>query len=95
MHEAALLERIADIVQDGLDSYDLIVFDTAPSGHTARLMVLPEMMSAWTEGLIKCREKAERFAEVVRELGTDSSMQDKTVVGLPALEVFPAALAKA
>ena len=29
MHEAALLERIVDIVQDGLDSYGLIVFDTA------------------------------------------------------------------
>ena len=81
MHEAALLERIADIVQDGIGSYDLIVFDTAPSGHTARLMVLPEMMSAWTEGLIKRREKADRFAEVVRDLGRDSSMQDKTVGG--------------
>ena len=81
MHEAALLERVADIVQDGIGSYDLIVFDTAPSGHTARLMVLPEMMSAWTEGLIKRREKADRFAEVVRDPGRDSSMQDKTVGG--------------
>ncbi len=48
MHEAALLERIADVIEEGKDEYDLIVFDTAPSGHTARLMVLPEMMSAWT-----------------------------------------------
>ena len=79
MHEAALLERIADVVEDGLGDYDHIVFDTAPSGHTARLMVLPEMMSAWTEGLIKRREKADRFAEFVRELGEDTSMQDKTV----------------
>jgi arsenite-transporting ATPase len=42
-------------------------------------MVLPEMMSAWTEGLIKRREKADRFAEFVRELGKDTSMQDKTI----------------
>lgn len=81
MHEAAILERIADVVEEGLKEYDLIVFDTAPSGHTARLMVLPEMMSAWTEGLIKRREKADRFAEFVRDLGSDSSMEDKTIGG--------------
>ena len=79
MHEAALLERIADVIEDGFNDYDHIVCDTAPSGHTARLMVLPEMMSAWTEGLIKRREKADRFAEFVRELGKDTSMQDKTI----------------
>ncbi len=81
MHEAALLERIADVVEEAKNEYDLIVFDTAPSGHTARLMVLPEMMSAWTEGLIKRREKADRFAEFVRELGQDTSMEDKTIGG--------------
>lgn len=81
MHEAALLERMADVVEEGKDEYDLIVFDTAPSGHTARLMVLPEMMSAWTEGLIQRREKADRFAEFVRDLGQDTSMEDKTIGG--------------
>ncbi len=79
MQEAAILERIAEVVETGLKEYDLIVFDTAPSGHTARLMALPEMMSAWTEGLIKRREKADRFAEFVRDLGSDSSMEDKTL----------------
>ena len=48
MQEAALMERIAEVVEQGVKDYDLIVFDTAPSGHTARLMALPEMMSAWT-----------------------------------------------
>ena len=86
MHEAAILERMADIVAEGLERYDLIIFDTAPSGHTARLMVLPEMMSAWTEGLIKRREKADRFAEMVRELGTDTSMEDKTIGGATLAE---------
>ena len=84
MQEAAILERIAEVVETGLEKYDLIVFDTAPSGHTARLMVLPEMMSAWTEGLIKQREKADRFAEIVRDLGRDSSMEDKTIGGTDA-----------
>ena len=86
MQEAAILERMAEVIEQGLEEYDLIVFDTAPSGHTARLMVLPEMMSAWTEGLIRRREKADRFAEFVRDLGRDSSMEDKTVGGAGAEE---------
>lgn len=77
MQEAAMLERMAEVMEQGVSDYDHIVFDTAPSGHTARLMVLPEMMSAWTEGLIKRREKADKFAAVVRDLGRDTSMQDK------------------
>ena len=79
MQEAAILERIAEVVEEGVKGYDLIVFDTAPSGHTARLMVLPEMMSAWTEGLIKRREKADKFAEIGRGMGSDSSMEDKSL----------------
>ena len=78
MQEAALMERIAEVVEQGVKDYDLIVFDTAPSGHTARLMALPEMMSAWTEGLIKRQEKADSFAQVVRDLGRDSSIEEKT-----------------
>lgn len=81
MQEAAMLERVAEVVEEGAERYDLTVFDTAPSGHTARLMALPEMMSAWTDGLIERREKADRFAEFVRGLGRDTSMQDRTVAG--------------
>ena len=77
MQEAALMERIAEVVEQGVKEYDLVVFDTAPSGHTARLMALPEMMSAWTEGLIKRQEKADGFAQVVKDLSRDSSMEEK------------------
>jgi arsenite-transporting ATPase len=72
MQEAAILEKIAEVVEQGAKAYDLIVFDTAPSGHTARLMALPEMMSAWTEGLIKRRDKADKFAAVVQDLSRQS-----------------------
>jgi len=72
MQEAAILEKIAEVVERGVKEYDLIVFDTAPSGHTARLMALPEMMSAWTEGLIRRRDKADKFAAVVADLSRES-----------------------
>jgi arsenite/tail-anchored protein-transporting ATPase len=83
MQEAALLERIADTVVQGLDKYDLIVFDTAPSGHTARLMALPEMMAAWTEGLLARRERAERFNTALANLGSDKDLGDRVLGGEP------------
>ncbi|WP_300344401.1 ArsA family ATPase [Nesterenkonia sp.] len=70
-HESAILERIAQLTQDAAGDYDLILFDTAPSGHTARLLALPEIMSAWTEGLLQRRTKAERFGAAVRALDGD------------------------
>ena len=81
MHEAALLERIADTVVNGLADYDLLVFDTAPSGHTSRLMALPEMMTAWTEGLLQRQERSKRFGDVLRNFGKDDSGLGESVLG--------------
>lgn len=72
-HEAAVLERVAGVLQTGLPSYDLIVFDTAPSGHTSRLMALPEIMASWTEGLLRNRRKSEKFGAAVRGLTRDTN----------------------
>lgn len=67
--EAAMLERMAELMIRGGDDYDRVVFDTAPTGHTLRLLSLPEIMGAWVDGLLKQRdrsavlEKAQRQAE--------------------------------
>jgi arsenite/tail-anchored protein-transporting ATPase len=83
MQEAALLERIAETVTDGLANYDLVVFDTAPSGHTARLMALPEMMAAWTEGLLARRDRAERFRTALGNLQSDDPVRDRVFCDEP------------
>jgi arsenite-transporting ATPase len=79
MHEAAMLERIAETVEQGLQDYDLIVFDTAPSGHTARLMALPELMSAWVDGLLQRQARSRHFGDVLRGLGRDSSLGERVL----------------
>ncbi len=79
MQEAAIMERIAEVVEQAAREYDLLVFDTAPSGHTARLIALPEMMSAWTDGLIQRRDKAERFSAVLRNLGNDKTVANRVL----------------
>jgi arsenite-transporting ATPase len=70
-HEAAVLERMTELVERGLRDYDLVVFDTAPSGHTSRLMALPEIMTAWMDGLLRRREKSERLGAAMRGLDGD------------------------
>lgn len=57
-------------------TYDLVLFDTAPSGHTARLMELPELMTAWTDGLLKRRDASERLGEALVGLGGKSSANE-------------------
>ncbi|WP_422116599.1 ArsA family ATPase [Brachybacterium sp. UNK5269] len=71
-HEAAVLERMTELVEKGLRDYDLVVFDTAPSGHTARLMALPEVMTAWTDGLLRRRESSEQLGAAMRGLDAPS-----------------------
>lgn len=80
-HEAALLERVATTVETHMGDYDLIVFDTAPSGHTTRLMQLPEMMAAWTEGMLNRHDRAERFTEAIVGLDDEDPAQDVVGVG--------------
>lgn len=72
-HEAALLERIAELIEHAED-YDHLIFDTAPSGHTTRLLELPEVMAAYTDGLLARREKSEKFGSLVSGMaGSDNA----------------------
>nr|WP_163504326.1 ArsA family ATPase [Halomonas socia] len=66
--EAALLERLARLMTDDQLPYDLIIFDTAPTGHTLRLLTLPEAMAAWTDGLLAHNRKSEELGKVLQHL---------------------------
>jgi len=53
--EVALLDRMIDLIVERGARYDLIVFDTAPTGHTVQLLRMPEVMDTWIQALVKHR----------------------------------------
>lgn len=63
--EAALLERVCQLLTDRKD-YEHIVFDTAPTGHTVRLLSMPSIMSAWSEGLMRHQKDREKVADAAK-----------------------------
>src|SRR4029450_5887453 len=57
--DVALLDRMIDLIvanDTARSHYDLIVFDTAPTGHTMQLLRMPEAMTTWIQALVKHRK---------------------------------------
>jgi len=58
------LKKITDFMES--QEYDLYIVDTAPTGHTLRLLTLPELLDEWIKFLASLRWKyhymVERFA---------------------------------
>ena len=48
--EIASFDEFSSLLSDSADTYDHIVFDTAPTGHTLRLLSLPKAWTGFLEG---------------------------------------------
>src|SRR6476619_305075 len=69
--EVALLDRMIDLIVDRENAFDLIVFDTAPTGHTLQLLRMPDAMTTWIQALVRHRR-----AVVELDRGTDQTLAE-------------------
>jgi arsenite-transporting ATPase len=66
--EAAMFDKLISLILEERASYDRLVIDTAPTGHTIRLLSLPELMGVWIEGLLKKRKKTnENYSRLLHD----------------------------
>ena len=72
--EVALLDRMIDLIVERGSRYDLIVFDTAPTGHTVQLLRMPEVMDTWIQALVKHRR-------AILEIDRGTERADEPVAG--------------
>lgn len=56
--EAALLDRLTELVDRVPADFDRLVVDSAPTGHMLRLLTLPELVTPWIEGLARQRVRS-------------------------------------
>jgi arsenite-transporting ATPase len=83
--EALAFSKVLEFIQEC--EYDLVVFDTAPTGHTLRLLGLPEMLDSFFGKLIKLRLRfGNIFGRLKSLFGRGDSEPDQSLEQLEKLK---------
>ncbi|MDQ3732907.1 MAG: ArsA family ATPase [Actinomycetota bacterium] len=71
--EAATLDRLVQVLQWCPARYDHIVVDTAPTGHTLRLLSLPTVLGPWLDGLVEQGRRVAATDRMLRGMARDDT----------------------
>ncbi len=82
LQEVALLDRMIDLINARGDSYDAIVFDTAPTGHTMQLLRMPEAMTVWIKALVRHRRALLEIDHGAEETAEAAAAADPVLAAL-------------
>ena len=77
--EALAFGKVLEFIETEHD-YDLIIFDTAPTGHTLRLLSLPETLSSWIGKILKLRLRlGKMFGALKRMVSKEEQAKDDSL----------------
>jgi arsenite-transporting ATPase len=83
--EALAFAKVLEFIETEHD-YDLVIFDTAPTGHTLRFLGLPETLSGWIGKLIKMRLRiGKMFGAFKRLFSREEKKEDNSLDTLERL----------
>jgi arsenite-transporting ATPase len=83
--EALAFAKVLEYIEK--PDHDLIVFDTAPTGHTLRLLSLPDVLNSWLGRMIKLRYTMGRIWGGLKSLvGHDADEKDDSGKALEKLK---------
>ena len=68
--EATALSSVIGLIESG--TYDVIVFDTAPTGHTLKLLQLPEIMQIGLNKIESWQSTLWNYWDMVKTVGTQN-----------------------
>lgn len=77
--ETLALLKVLEFIETDHD-YDLIIFDTAPTGHTLRFLSLPETLSGWIGKLLKMRMRLGSIFGFIKRMFTGNEKEDDNSV---------------
>ena len=81
--ELFALEEMLTFLPEG---YDYIIWDTAPTGHTLRLLTLPDSIVGYTSGMQKIQERLSGVIDTIRVLFNRDSTKDSLTLALLHLQ---------
>jgi arsenite-transporting ATPase len=75
--EIAAFDKFLQYMQS--KEYDIIIFDTAPTGHTLRFLSLPDVLDSWVGKMIKIRMKFSNIANMLKKFLPFGESEDSEV----------------
>ncbi len=85
--EMAAFDKFLQYMQS--KDYDIIIFDTAPTGHTLRFLSLPDVLDSWVGKMINIRLKFSGFINTFKKLiPFGEPKEDEKKLGTEQLEVI-------